>query len=34
MVRPDDTLFVCGTHDSLERYLREFEATLADRQCA
>ncbi|WP_308240185.1 potassium channel family protein [Candidatus Accumulibacter contiguus] len=32
MVRPDDTLFVCGTPDSLERYLREFEATLADSQ--
>lgn len=26
-VRPDDTLFVCGSVNSLERYQREFQAT-------
>ena len=25
-VRPDDTLFVCGTTGSLDQYLREFQA--------
>lgn len=28
-VRPDDTLFVCGSVNSLERYQREFQATSA-----
>jgi Trk K+ transport system NAD-binding subunit len=34
MVRPDDTLFICGTPNSLERYLREFETKAADGQRA
>lgn len=28
-VRPDDTLFVCGSVNSLERYQKEFLATSA-----
>jgi voltage-gated potassium channel len=33
-VRPDDVLFVCGTPASLDRYLREFQATAAENPCA
>ena len=29
-VRPDDTLFLCGTTGSLDQYLREFQATPAN----
>ncbi|MBK8890202.1 MAG: potassium channel protein [Dechloromonas sp.] len=30
MVQSDDTLFICGTPECLERYLREFDTTPAD----
>ena len=30
MVQSDDTLFICGTPECLERYLREFDTMPAD----
>ena len=31
LLRPDDALFVCGSTNSLKRYLREFHAPTAPR---